>query len=57
MPPEPPPYQRTLEWLDSVVGGRAALLALPAQPEPVPLRRDVVDPVADEPWLVVAGVL
>ncbi len=33
-PPPTPPYERILEWLDSVVGGRAAVLAMDDTPLP-----------------------
>lgn len=51
-PPDPPRHEQVLAWLDGVVGGREALLSLVPDGE-VPLLREVVDPVADEPWLVV----
>lgn len=57
-PPEPPPrHQQVLEWLDGLVGGRAALTALSAEAPPAPALRDVLDPVADEAWLVVDELL
>ncbi|WP_374454461.1 hypothetical protein [Nocardioides sp.] len=51
-PPPPPRHAQVLAWLDGIVGGREALVALAPDPR-VPLLRDVLDPVADEPWLVV----
>ena len=44
--PLPPPYERVLTWLDSVVGGRVALLALDDEPlpeRPAPTGDDTVD--------------
>ena len=51
-PPPPPRHEQALDWLDGLVGGRDALLSLAPAGPPPPLR-DVLDPVADEPWLVV----
>ncbi|RYB93748.1 hypothetical protein EUA93_04875 [Nocardioides oleivorans] len=51
-PPPPPRHQQVLAWLDGIAGGREALLALAPDPAK-PLLREVLDPVADEPWLVV----
>ena len=51
-PPPPPRHERVLAWLDGVVGGREVLLALTPD-DSVPSLRDVLDPVRDEPWLVV----
>lgn len=51
-PPPRPRHEQVLDWLDGLVGGRAALLTLEPDEE-VPLLRDVLDPVSDEPWLVV----
>lgn len=56
-PPPSPRHQQILEWLDSLVGGRAAVLALGTSASDVPMLRGVVDPVADEPWLVVDELL
>ncbi|MDR7254747.1 hypothetical protein J2X46_003745 [Nocardioides sp. BE266] len=55
-PPPPPRHEQVLAWLGGIVGGRDALLAL--APDPTrPLLREVLDPVADEPWLVVDELL
>jgi hypothetical protein len=51
-PPPRPRHEQVLDWLDGLVGGRDALVGLVPDDE-VPLLRDVLDPVADEPWLVV----
>ncbi|UUZ60844.1 hypothetical protein [Nocardioides sp. B-3] len=56
-PPPPPRHEQVLEWLDSVVGGREAVLALGTAVSHVPMLRGVVDPVADEPWLIVDELL
>jgi len=56
-PPPRPRHLQVLEWLDSLVGGREAVLALGTVPETKPMLRDVVDPVADEPWLIADELL
>jgi hypothetical protein len=56
-PPPAPRHQQVLEWLDSLVGGREAVLALGTAASHVPMLRGVVDPVADEPWLIVDELL
>ena len=56
-PPAPPRHQQVLEWLDSLVGGRSALLAMEVDPGPVPDLREVLDPAGDEQWLVVGELL
>lgn len=56
-PPPAPRHQQVLEWLDSLVGGRDAVLALGSSAADVPLLRGVVDPVVDEPWLIVDELL
>ena len=55
-PPPPPRHLQVLAWLDSIVGGREALLAL-APDHGMPLLREDLDPTADEPWLVVDELL
>lgn len=55
-PPPPPRHEQVLAWLDGIVGGRDAVLTLVPDPR-VPLLRDVLDPVSDEPWLVVDELL
>ena len=45
--PLPPPYERVLTWLDSVVGGRVALLALDDEPLPE-IPAPTVDDTVDE---------
>lgn len=55
-PAPAPRHRQVLEWLDGVLGSRAATLALTADPHPVaPL--GAIDPVDDEPWLIVNELL
>jgi hypothetical protein len=51
--PEPPMHRQVLEWLDALVGGRAELLCLTEAADRVVPLRDHLDPVTDEPWLLV----
>ena len=53
----PPRHEQVLGWLDDLTGGRDALHALTAVAPPAPPLREVLDPVADEPWLVVDELL
>jgi hypothetical protein len=55
-PPALPRHEQVLGWLDGLVGGRDALLSLAPDCD-VPLLREVLDPVADEPWLLVDELL
>lgn len=56
-PPPPPRHVQALEWLDGVAGGREALLSMTTSPVALPRLGDHLDPVADEPWLVVDELL
>lgn len=53
----PPRHEQVLGWLDDLTGGRDALHALTAVAPETPPLRDLLDPVADEPWLVVDELL
>lgn len=57
-PPPPPPHVQALQWLDEVVGGREALLAMTASPVALPrMGEHHLDPVADESWLIADELL
>lgn len=55
--PPLPRHVQALAWLDAVAGSRDELLAMTASPLPLPRLDDHLDPVVDEPWLVVDELL
>lgn len=52
-PPRRPAHREVLEWLESLVGGHDALVALTDDPDPVEPLGAHLDPVGDERWLIV----